>query len=1562
MKGDFSIWRFDQHDNDQGVLYQQGRVMRDADLTAGELIDLHWKKQAGRDVIGAGVAAVPAAEPEGFKVESAAVSGTPAQVHLKVQPGRLWADGLLVYLPEDPGAPGAPVDRVASYFGPPISSPVPTVASIGDGVRDAVVLEVNLEEINGFQDPARLIEAALGGPDTAERIYTRFAFRLLRLGANENCDTIAGKLKDDPAAKGKLSVSLQPATVIPSECPVVAGGGYTGFEHNLYRVEIAETNSATVRFKWSQFNGALVGRGELDATATPKRCVITANRTAIVTSGLTELYLEALQFDAAFGYWRVVYGAQANLNSDHDLELTDPPVFGAFPATTGSVFFRLWNGLANVADFTNSATPVELRDGIRLVFEAPAAGNYRPGDYWTFTVRAGEIKNPEVLIDHLPPVGPHYHRVPLAEIDWTAVLDTTIGGSIEDCRKRFRPLTNQKVCCSFLVGDGISSFGDFNSLEEAAAHLPASGGELCLLPGLHFANLELNGRHNVTVHGCPRRTMVLPRLAHAADPIIHVRGGLGLRMYDLDLVAPFGAVAVIEAGDQAPAKDIRVEDCRMLARTYCVRVNGAEDVSVARNRMWVLDTPQGKVAISMKAQGALIERNVLGVWPFEMKPPGTGGGDGGETPDPSDPCQDPETLYGNIQLVLVYSVYVWATAVLAAPAQPYNALGGIHLLGSCERVRVLENVMDGGAGHGVTLGGLLPGETLPNPATDGATSPSVTLTQPYMIGYTQDQNNQPLTDIDVFLSAGGTPAAQDRSNAQGYFEMKLAQGTYQVSVSPGWRIVELKQSEFEGAPFYVLALAPAQIELPDEAAFLYEITIQENEIVRMALSGIGFRRFSEQSGALPTPTLSDPESIVDYLSAILTPRELLGVTNVVRDLVIRGNRIHNNLRAVFDDALRKQVQTIGQGGISLGLTESAVIADNLIYENGGSAVNPICGIFVGAGEDVQVTSNRITANGALSADYETARLEGVRGGIFVRFATAFVAGGTADANQKPALRVDDNRIDQPAGRAITAYAFGPVSCVGNFLNSERAGRWNILDALIGAVLILNLGGIHRLLRFGQATNTLDTTGSDAINTNTGAAAGSDSLLAAPKATAGNFRNQALAELVLPGGEVLFNSNQVRMGPLNRTFISQLVLTLDDTGYDGNQSAAFRSDLLFANALVLANTVRTTDNRWREDAGACYFSLLSYAITMNASASPGMNTCAHNQGDHCIVPLAAAPIPVVDDGNLERNRTFCQRIEAEPGTLSQYLVQGLVAVWASQNAGTITAQQAPVLAQKATVQSVNSVKTMQASYQQAYLGESQRLAGKYGADSPRVMATARRAQKNAVILQQLQVEGELANIPQQQQPDSGAVLDGRVVDAGYRGRSDLKVELVRKDGTAVGVTGTTDATGYYAVSMDQQTAQALAKEKELYVQVSDAKGTVLQRADTPLQVKPGAAVRSEVTVAVKTAPQSVIAGATVIYRGSAAGGKSTPLENIKGIGPVIAAKLRAAGIRDVEAFLRTPVEKLVEIAGFDAEVLRKQAADAVGAGAATPGKETAPEDAASRPARKRGARSRKAPKK
>ena len=278
--------------------------------------------------------------------------------------------------------------------------------------------------------------------------------------------------------------------------------------------------------------------------AVPPACTSTPGAAAIINSGLTEFYLEALRYDEMAGTWSVVYGTTATLNIEHDLELAAPPTFGTLPSTTDSVFFRLWNGSDPIADFTNAVTPVELRDGIRLVFEAPAAGSYQPGDFWTFPVRAGEIANPAMLIDHAPPTGIVYHRVPLAEINWTTNQNTTISGSIEDCRQRFRPLTNQKTCCTFLVGDGVGTFGDFNSLEEAAAHLPAGGGELCLLPGLHRANLVLEGRRNVTIHGCarPLAGAAAHRDANASSPELRrLRGRRGARSRPGDLRRHRGA-------------------------------------------------------------------------------------------------------------------------------------------------------------------------------------------------------------------------------------------------------------------------------------------------------------------------------------------------------------------------------------------------------------------------------------------------------------------------------------------------------------------------------------------------------------------------------------------------------------------------------------------------------------------------------------------------------------------------------------------------------------------------------------------------------------------------------------------------------------------------------------------------------------------------------------------------------------------------------------------------------------------------------------------------------------
>jgi hypothetical protein len=234
MKGDFTRWYFNQNDNFAGVLHQQGKVLLDADWNAQTQIINNWQETAGQDAIGAGVAAVPAGVPDAFKVTQAVLVNN--SIQLTLLPGRIWADGLLVNLEADKDARGQPIaKRTATY----LQLPIQAEPANNNNARDAVILEVWQEAINGFQLPELLIEPALGGPDTTERIQTSTAFKLYRLAPDETCENIRTKLQDNFANKGKLTVSLQPTAVTNGDCPVVKDGGYTGFEHYLYRIEIA---------------------------------------------------------------------------------------------------------------------------------------------------------------------------------------------------------------------------------------------------------------------------------------------------------------------------------------------------------------------------------------------------------------------------------------------------------------------------------------------------------------------------------------------------------------------------------------------------------------------------------------------------------------------------------------------------------------------------------------------------------------------------------------------------------------------------------------------------------------------------------------------------------------------------------------------------------------------------------------------------------------------------------------------------------------------------------------------------------------------------------------------------------------------------------------------------------------------------------------------------------------------------------------------------------------------------------------------------------------------------
>jgi hypothetical protein len=529
MRGDFSRWDLDDRANWTGVLHQQGRVLTDADWNAQVRLTDRWQVESARAAFGRRVAAVSAADEAGLRVERALLAGN-GEVTVEVVAGQVWADGLLAHLRSSDPAGAGPERRVARPFGDPAADPGAA------GTRDAVFLELWREELHGFQVPAQLIEPALGGVDTTERVWTGLSFGLLRMRPDEECEDLPDRLADDLAARGRLTVELAPAEIEDGPCPVVVGGGYTGFEHQLYRVEIAAVDAGGPTFKWSRFNGGLVGRGTFDAVT--RKVTIRANRQPILRSGLQSFYLEAYEPLPArpappaapdaeataelAEAWRLVYGGRATLANDHELDLTED-LFGAIPGPADRrIFFRLWDDAVPVADF-DAAAPLELRDGIRLRFQA--GGDFRPGDYWTFPVRAGEVADDETLVDDRPPEGPLRVRVPLAVLRWDGGAELTrVAREIDDCRRVFPPLTDLPPGCCVPVHPG----DDIPRLVRRIRR--AGGGCLCLLPGEHRLRepLDLSGITDFRIEGrgLASRLVADARLGDA--PLVDLTGAAGV--------------------------------------------------------------------------------------------------------------------------------------------------------------------------------------------------------------------------------------------------------------------------------------------------------------------------------------------------------------------------------------------------------------------------------------------------------------------------------------------------------------------------------------------------------------------------------------------------------------------------------------------------------------------------------------------------------------------------------------------------------------------------------------------------------------------------------------------------------------------------------------------------------------------------------------------------------------------------------------------------------------------------------------------------------------------------
>ena len=1249
-----------------------------------------------------GAAVTPTQPSQSFKVRIASVD--PSTSLLKFKPA--LAPEELPRLKEDPlkakGRTALKVRRISTFleqpdYWPEIVSGSPALPVPKNG-KYLVYLDAWERYVTSLDDHG-IAEKALGGADTAGRLKAVWQVKLLEVPDGADCSQFGrGWRPASAVASGKLNVRPAPADLTTDPCQLPPQSGYKGLENQLYRVEIHRGGTLgqdNVTFKWSKDNGSAVTAIEkisgsqvtVDGLGPDEALGITGGHWAEILDDRNELHAIP---DASLPKLLKILTTHPDANTV-DLESAPVPLAANSDKVDRALHpkLRQWDSGEEKAEIppTNEGW-LKLAgadgNGVEIKF---TPGTYRSGDYWLVAARTAgccEIGGLEWPRDadnkplEQPPLGIKHHYAPLA------IIDAKDGRALEippsDCRRIFPPLievpssrpTSRANCCTFMVGDGVNSHGDFDDVGDALRNLPQEGGQLCLLPGTHATNVVIHGRVNVTVTGCGLRTKVCPKASDTKSPIFRVVNSKGIVFKELSLIALRGTAISLEE-DQAKETgtghltDVKVMNNRILAYENAVRLEGGERVTVSGNKIMMLDRRGGGVALFLAGKECFVERNEITLsrssseLPVDVPDPDVP--DRRKRFDPHDECADFDALYKDRASVAHLADKMWETPALTevprlqaeasgsgrVPAA--RALGGIQVAAGSQRILILQNRICGGGGNGISLGGWTKTEKPGDERTDVRRKQATLEHAGGMLQGFVSCGGEFLKDIQLEFARDAvdrtrvtTPTVE--TVEKGYFKISgLARGTYTVSVmTPGYRIesvtTDTGTARTRRIPIVLIVLASdpdvasADRTLARELAPLRDIQILENCISRTGLSGIGTARvdlgqYARMAGRTTHTSLAG-NTLLGLLQASGAP---------LIDVSIQRNRITECFQSALDETLKAEVMNKGVGGISLGMCERASITGNRIERNGG-APKPTTGVFVGYGEHLDVALNHVLDNGASTREtYSLSPESGVRGGIVLRLVSCVFDARTAEdilmttGRELFAARIHDNVVSQPVGRALTVGALGPVSVQGNYFASQSQGPGQ-LNEIANTVLVVNVGRPRAsTARAAKAKAVLRESRATTASASSGAAA---------TTAAGNW----------PSGTVLFSDNQSRVGSSNDGACTHVVFSGDDVGFEGNQIDCVQRTGLFCNSVVVASTARAVANRFKElgagtqvkDTGLT-FPLSLLCLTRASASTRPMNTTVNNQGDHCVIAVAEDPTWRIAEHNLPPSTTgICARNE------------------------------------------------------------------------------------------------------------------------------------------------------------------------------------------------------------------------------------------------------------------------------------------------------------------------------
>jgi hypothetical protein len=1060
---DISRFTFDSWHNFSAVVSLQGRVQLDSDWNEW-LAEVSRRIQAGTlDLMGHAV--YPPTTPFAFQITASASPNA-----ITIGRGRMYVDGLLAEnhgerenaswdpaLAELSGSPQPPSSSTSD------SNPVDytkqpylpgTTLPAGNGPFLAY-LDVWQRPITYLED-SELIDPAVG-VDTTGRLQTVWQVKLIAVpqGQTWTCTTPDSQIGYPAASTGVLSndVITNPTA---GPCCLTTGNGYTWVENQFYRVEIHQagapnafgtSNGAT--FKWSRDNASV----ETGVTA----IIQVTNSVQVKASQLTVL---SLGRDQVLGFapgnwieilddWSELWGQPGVLCQIDSIDVagktitltsllnttSQPPTSSppSFPVDSTGLTdphrhtrIRRWDQSGNVyeADGTtiwfpigttgNNGIPVPaagttliLENGITVTF-GPSSSNglFNTGDFWNFSARTATGQVDRLV--NAPPRGIHHHYTKLSIVSFSPL-------SNKDCRTPWNPSSTSVCgcCCSYTVGDGVNTFGKFNSINQAINSLLPSGGEICLLPGRFYERVVVSGpnKSDIVIRGCGWQTRLaspslypgpdkilipanLPKSATGLVGVVNVFGSQHVELSSFAVEADDGEVGVLldwtPKSFQKPTSghvpiieipgvadtDVTVRDLVITASTGpAVAAFEARQVKITNNRIAMKPVSSTWPAVYTSGDDILIDHNWVGLQStanVQEWLPTSVVNDLTPTPQPSTATQQQAEAAAETQRQ--------ATGV-AAEKRTLFAPGGIQIAGPSNKVSVVENDIEGGSRNGITLGSI---ELLDS-----------------------DGNNGP--PVGVLL------AEEDDCATTGTLQ---APGTY-TSGNNSYSVVA-------GGP-------------------LSNILIDRNRIRNMGLCGIG------------------PVGFFDLGQTT----EVISVAN----LTISTNTISNTLRT---PVAASAVTSFGYGAICLPDVQNLIIRDNTITSFGAIPGAEVCGIFVLYAEMADISRNQIQDTRDWSLTFRevsaTAAQESGstvnQAGIMILFvgppsytlepffvdmpATAVYQSGL------PALRLEHNVVRLPFSQALAAAGVGSFSIVNNHLGSGgMLYSSSILSAM--TVDILNLG-------------------------------------------------------------------------------------------------------------------------------------------------------------------------------------------------------------------------------------------------------------------------------------------------------------------------------------------------------------------------------------------------------------------------------------------------------------------------------------------------------------------------